>query len=82
MTEDNILKLQQVTKRYPGTLAVDNVDLSVRRGEVHAIIGENGVGKSTLMKILAGSPQPITTAFSPSYRDRMEPGDLMIASIN
>jgi ABC-type sugar transport system ATPase subunit len=55
MSEDIILKLQQVTKRYPGTLAVDNVDLSIRRGQVHAIMGENGAGKSTLMKILAGS---------------------------
>lgn len=55
MSEDHILELRQVTKRYPGTLAVDHVDLSVRRGEVHAIMGENGAGKSTLMKILAGS---------------------------
>jgi ABC-type sugar transport system ATPase subunit len=55
MSEDIILKLRQVTKHYPGTLAVDHVDLSVRRGEVHAIMGENGAGKSTLMKILAGS---------------------------
>jgi ribose transport system ATP-binding protein len=55
MPEDHILELRQVTKRYPGTLAVDRVDLAVRRGDVHAIMGENGAGKSTLMKILAGS---------------------------
>ncbi len=55
MLEDYILELRQVTKRYSGTLAVDKVDLAVRRGEVHAIMGENGAGKSTLMKILAGS---------------------------
>ena len=55
MPDDPILELQQVAKAYPGTLAVDHVDLAVRRGEVHAIMGENGAGKSTLMKILAGS---------------------------
>jgi ribose transport system ATP-binding protein len=55
MSEDIILKLQKVSKHYPGTLAVDNVDLSIRRGQVHAIMGENGAGKSTLTKILAGS---------------------------
>jgi len=55
MPGDHILELRQVTKRYPGTLAVDRVDMAVRRGEVHAIMGENGAGKSTLMKILAGA---------------------------
>jgi ribose transport system ATP-binding protein len=43
----NLLKLHGVTKRYPGVTAVDGVDLSLEAGSVHALIGENGAGKST-----------------------------------
>lgn len=58
METDYILQLQGITKRYPGTLAVDHVDLNIKRGEVHAIVGENGAGKSTLIKMLTGAVAP------------------------
>jgi methyl-galactoside transport system ATP-binding protein len=51
---DNILEMKGVTKRFPGVLALDDVSFSVRKGTVHALMGENGAGKSTLMKCLFG----------------------------
>ncbi len=50
--------MEHVTKRFPGTLALDQVSLVVDRGTVHGLIGENGAGKSTLLKILAGDQRP------------------------
>ncbi|MBM6404708.1 ATP-binding cassette domain-containing protein [Phycicoccus sp. CSK15P-2] len=51
---DVILEMRHITKEFPGVKALDEVDMVVRRGEIHAICGENGAGKSTLMKVLSG----------------------------
>ncbi len=51
---DNILEMKNITKEFPGVMALDNVTFNVRRGEIHCLVGENGAGKSTLMKVLSG----------------------------
>ena len=56
--EDIILELKHISKYYPGVAALNDVSLSVRRGEIHALIGENGAGKSTLIKACSGAIEP------------------------
>ena len=54
MDQDNVLVMEHISKSFPGVQALNDVQLTVRRGTVHALMGENGAGKSTLMKVLIG----------------------------
>ena len=51
---ENLLEMRNITKLFPGVKALDNVSLQVKKGHIHALVGENGAGKSTLMNILSG----------------------------
>ena len=54
MLSENILKMEGISKSFPGVKALDNVDFALRKGEIHALMGENGAGKSTLIKVITG----------------------------
>lgn len=60
MTEQNVLEMRDISKTFSGVRVLDGVQFQVRKGEVHALMGENGAGKSTLMKILMGQYKPDT----------------------
>jgi inositol transport system ATP-binding protein len=76
MDKEYILKMENITKAFPGVVALNNVVLKVRKGTVHALMGENGAGKSTLMKILIGIYTPDSGTIT--YKDEK----VTIASTN
>jgi ribose transport system ATP-binding protein len=67
--EPLLLEATGLTKRYAGTVALDNVDFDLRAGEIHCLVGENGAGKSTLIKIIAGAVRQDSGRISVSGRD-------------
>ena len=91
MAPSDILELRQVTKEYLGTAAVKDVDFSLRKGEIHAVLGENGAGKSTLTKMIAGAVGPTSGEIllegkairfaSPAGYDLIRPGRAVITAI-
>ena len=58
MAAENVIEMLHITKEFPGIIANDDITLQLRRGEIHALLGENGAGKSTLMSVLFGLYQP------------------------
>ncbi len=58
MNDENVIELKHITKTFPGIKANDDISLTLRKGEIHALLGENGAGKSTLMSILFGMYKP------------------------
>jgi ribose transport system ATP-binding protein len=70
------LSVKNLTKTYPGVVALDDVSMSFEKGEVHALLGENGAGKSTLIKVISGAIEPDRGSifFSDKEYARMSPG--------
>ena len=58
MATEHVIEMLHITKEFPGIIANDDITLQLRRGEIHALLGENGAGKSTLMSVLFGLYRP------------------------
>lgn len=79
-----ILTMENIIKRFPGTMALDNVKLELEKGEIHALMGQNGAGKSTLMKIMSGVYTPTSGKITLDGKDVVirEPGDALELGIS
>ncbi len=75
VTDESVLRLENITKTYPGVVALKDVNLELRAGEVHALVGENGAGKSTLIKCCTGAvvPDSGTITVNNQHFDAMTP---------
>lgn len=74
-TLENVLSIQNISKRYVGIQALDNISIDFQKGETHALVGENGAGKSTLIKIISGAEVPDSgqLEFEDQVFDKMTP---------
>ncbi|MCD8349852.1 MAG: sugar ABC transporter ATP-binding protein [Planctomycetaceae bacterium] len=79
-----ILTMKSICKNFPGTVALDAVDLELKRGEIHALMGQNGAGKSTLMKIMSGVYTPSSGKIFFDGKEVVfnEPGDALKLGIS
>lgn len=82
--QDTILKVHEICRYYPGVKALDGISFEIKRGEIHAICGENGAGKSTFIKILTGANEPSsgTIEFEGTEYKRLTPKQSMEMGIN
>lgn len=82
--DDTILRVKNICKYYPGVKALDGVSFEVKRGEIHAICGENGAGKSTFIKILTGANEPTsgTVEFKGQEYSKLTPKQSMDLGIS
>ena len=83
VSDEIAVRLRGIGKRFPGVIANDDVNIEVRRGSIHAIVGENGAGKSTLMKILYGVQKPDagTIEIDGKHVDLSSPADAIRAGV-
>ncbi|MGH3507887.1 MAG: ABC transporter ATP-binding protein [Nocardioidaceae bacterium] len=82
-TDQAAVRLRGIGKRFPGVVANDDINIEIKRGTIHAIVGENGAGKSTLMKILYGVQKPDsgTIEIEGTQLDLSSPGDAIRAGV-